>query len=80
MSIRPLLKKSDKKQIELTRRERELLKLISEGKTSAKIADKMCLGYETIRSYRKNLHYKLDAHNTAELTKIAVILKLLREK
>jgi len=71
-----LLKKGDKKQIELTRRERELLKLISEGKTSVEIADKMCLGYETIRSYRKNLYLKLNAHNTAELTKIAIAMKL----
>jgi len=71
-----LLKRGSVNQIELTRRERELLKLISEGKTSAEIADKMCLGYETIRSYRKNLHLKLNAHNTAELTKIAINMKL----
>ena len=67
-----LLKKGEKNKIELTRRERELLQLISEGYTSTEIADKMCLGYETIRSYRKNLHLKLGAHNTAELTRIAI--------
>jgi DNA-binding CsgD family transcriptional regulator len=41
------------------------------------IADKMFLGYETIRSYRKNLHLKLGAHNTAELTKIAIDLRIM---
>jgi DNA-binding NarL/FixJ family response regulator len=71
-----LLKKGGKDRIELTRRERELLRLIAEGYTSMEIADKMFLGYETIRSYRKNLHLKLDAHNTAELTKIAIDLRL----
>jgi len=72
-----LLKKGDKCKVELTRRERELLQLITEGYTSMEIADKMCLGYETIRSYRKNLHLKLDAHNTAELTKKAIENRLL---
>jgi DNA-binding NarL/FixJ family response regulator len=71
-----LLKRGDETGIALTRRERELLRLIVEGRTSAEIADKMCLGYETIRSYRKNLHQKLNAHNTAELTKIAMDMKL----
>ena len=72
-----LLKKGNKTMIELTRRERELLKLISEGHTSIEIADKMCLGFETIRSYRKNLHLKFGAHNTAELTKMAIDMKLI---
>jgi len=72
-----LLKKGEKNKIELTRREYELLRFITKGYTSAEIAEKMFLGYETIRSYRKNLHLKLGAHNTAELTKIALELKLV---
>jgi len=72
-----LLKKGEKNRIELTRRERELLRLITEGYTSIEISDKMCLGFETIRSYRKNLHLKLDAHNTADLTKKALEKNLL---
>ena len=72
-----LLKKGESHRIDLTRRERELLRLITEGYTNMEIADMMCLGYETIRSYRKNLHLKLDAHNTADLTKKALKDKLL---
>ena len=72
-----LLKKGFKNKVELTRREYELLQLIVKGHTSAEIAEKMFLGYETIRSYRKNLHLKLGAHNTAELTKMAMDLKLV---
>ena len=72
-----LLKKGEKDKITLTRRESELLKLIAKGLTGTEIADKMCLGYETIRSYRKNLHLKLGAHNTAELTKTAIEMKLI---
>ena len=63
--------------IDLTRRERELLVLVTQGYSSAEIADKMCLGYETIRSYRKNLHVKLNVHSTVELTKKALELKLV---
>jgi len=72
-----MFKKGEKNKIELTRRENELLKLIAEGYTSMEIADKMFLGYETIRSYRKNLHLKLDAHNTAELTKKAIEMRIV---
>ena len=72
-----LLKKGEKNGLELTRRECELLRLIAEGFTSAEFAGKMFLGYETIRSYRKNLYLKLGAHNTAELTKIALEMKLV---
>jgi len=72
-----LLKQGNRNNIELTRREYELLRLIAQGYTNAEIADKMFLGYETIRSYRKNLLLKLDAHNTAELTKIALDMKLV---
>ncbi|MDR2926650.1 MAG: response regulator transcription factor [Cytophagaceae bacterium] len=76
-NVNLLLKKKEHNNILLTRRERELLKLITEGYTSVEIADKMYLGYETIRSYRKTLHLKLDAHNTAELTRIAIDMKLI---
>ena len=71
-----LLSNTGKNKIELTRRECELLRMITKGYTSTEIADKMFLGYETVRSYRKNLHLKLGAHNTAELTKIALDMKL----
>jgi DNA-binding CsgD family transcriptional regulator len=61
----------------LTRRERELLLLIIEGKSNMEIADKMCLGYETIKSYRKNLFQKFDVHSTLELMKKAIEEKLV---
>jgi len=63
--------------MELTRREIELLRLIAEGLTLQQLADKMCLGIETIRSYRKNLNVKLGAHNTVQLLQKAKDLTLL---
>ena len=71
------LQNSGNNPVELTRREMELLQLIMEGYTLPELADKMCLGYQTIRSYRKNLNIKLDAHNTAQLLQNARGLKLV---
>ena len=72
-----LLKKSTEKRITLTGRERELLKLVVEGKTNAEIADKMCLAYQTVKGYRSNLVFKLQVRNTAELIKMAIDRKLV---
>ena len=72
-----LLKKKEAHPIRLSRREQELLRLIVAGHPNSEIADSMCLGYETIKSYRKNLILKLNAHNTAQLVKIAIEQKLV---
>jgi DNA-binding CsgD family transcriptional regulator len=69
--------KSAKNHITLTGRERELLKLVVEGKTNAEIADKLCLAYQTVKGYRRNLTFKLQVHNTAELVKMAIDRKLV---
>lgn len=75
--VNMLLKKSENRLIRLSRREQELLKLIVAGYSNNEIAGSMYLGYETIKSYRKNLMLKLNAHNTAQLLKIAEDQKLV---
>lgn len=72
-----LMKKSFEKAIWLTERERELLKLVTEGYTNIEIADKIFLSPETIKGYRKNLLLKLGAKNTAVLVKMAIEQKLI---
>ena len=72
-----LLKKQTDNAIVLTGREQELLRLICEGYINTEIAEKMCLGVETINSYRKNLLFKLQARNTAVLVKMAMEEKLI---
>lgn len=56
----------------LTKREKEILHLISEGLTNHQIAEKLFISPLTVDSHRKNLLTKLDANNTASLIKIAV--------
>jgi DNA-binding NarL/FixJ family response regulator len=61
----------------LSPKEREVLELIVEGLTIKEIADKLFLGFETVRSYHKYLHLKLGVHNTAQLVRMAIEQKLV---
>lgn len=72
-----LMKRPSSKNIWLSDRERELLRLISEGLTNIEIADQIFLSPETIKGYRKNLLLKLGAKNTAVLVKMAIEQKLI---
>ena len=56
----------------LTPREREVLQLLAEGKTSREIAGLFHVSVKTVETHRKNLMDKLDLHSVAELTKYAV--------
>lgn len=64
-------------EINLTDREKEVLKLIAEENTTQEIADKLFLSKHTIESYRKNLISKLNVKNLAGLTKHALKMGLL---
>lgn len=56
----------------LTNRERDVLKLIAEGKTSQQIADKLVVSRKTVEGHRTNLMAKLGIHDRVELVKYAV--------
>ena len=53
-------------------REREVLQLLAEGKTSKEIAARLSLSTKTVETHRRNISQKLDLHSIAELTKFAV--------
>ena len=56
----------------LGRREREVLQLLAEGKTSKQIAASLHISVKTAETHRRNLMKKLDIHTIADLTKFAV--------
>jgi DNA-binding NarL/FixJ family response regulator len=56
----------------LTPREREVLQLISEGKSTKEIALHLNISIKTIESTRRQIMQKLDIHNIADLTKYAI--------
>jgi DNA-binding NarL/FixJ family response regulator len=56
----------------LTAREREVLRMIAEGRRNREIAESLFLSVKTVEKHRSNLMHKLDLHNTAALTSFAV--------
>ena len=56
----------------LTTREREVLQLVAEGKSTAAIADILHLSDRTIETHRKRIMDKLGIRSIAELTKYAI--------
>jgi DNA-binding NarL/FixJ family response regulator len=57
---------------DLTQREKEVLRLISEERTNAEIADKLFISKRTVDSHRKHLLEKTGAKNTAGLVRFAM--------
>ena len=56
----------------ITRREREVLKLIGEGYKNKEIADLLFISVKTVEKHRSNIMKKLDLHNAATLTAYAI--------
>jgi len=56
----------------LSAREREVLKLIADGKSTAQIAEALSISVKTVESHRKNIMSKLGFYSIAELTKFAL--------
>ncbi|MBI2318610.1 MAG: response regulator transcription factor [Betaproteobacteria bacterium] len=56
----------------LTHREREVLKLVAEGKSNKYIAEYLSLSVKTVEKHRSNLMSKLDVHNASGLTAYAI--------
>lgn len=61
----------------ITRREKEVLSLISEGLTNNQIATKLFISITTVDTHRKNLLAKFEAKNTATLIRMATHLEFI---
>ncbi|VAW10010.1 Two-component transcriptional response regulator, LuxR family, partial [hydrothermal vent metagenome] len=61
----------------LTRREKHILTLISEGKTTNIIAEELFISPLTVETHRRNLMQKMEVSNAAALVKIAIEKKLI---
>ncbi len=65
--------------VTLTAREKEILKLIVEGRTNREIVSTLFLSINTVKNYRKSLFLKMDVNNMAELTKKAISMGLTED-
>lgn len=56
----------------LTRREKEIIKLIAEGNRSKDIAEQLSISIKTVEKHRSNLMKKLELHSVSSLTNYAM--------
>ncbi len=56
----------------LTKREREVLKLIAEGYTNRQISDLLFISIRTVQTHRMSIRQKLNCKRTADLVKYAI--------
>ena len=56
----------------LTRREREVLQLLAEGRSTKEIAARLGLSFKTVGTHRSHIMEKLSIHSVAGLTKYAI--------
>ncbi len=61
-----------KEEIILSGREKEILRLIGDGKTSQEIADLLFIGKSTVDTHRKNILKKMNIHGKTDLIRFAV--------
>jgi DNA-binding CsgD family transcriptional regulator len=62
----------------LTVREREVLRLVSQGATSKDIAQQLGISPKTAQVHRENLRQKLNARSTADLVRYAIRNKIVK--
>jgi DNA-binding NarL/FixJ family response regulator len=67
----------DEARAELTEREREVLRLIAEGKENAQIAEELFISVQTVKNHVSNILAKLEVENRVQAAVQAVQGRLL---
>jgi DNA-binding NarL/FixJ family response regulator len=79
--VQDIISRPSKNELEglprLTPREKQVIQLLSEGKTSLQIAEELSVSALTIDTHRRNLIQKFAAKNTAELIKTAMLHRFI---
>jgi DNA-binding NarL/FixJ family response regulator len=63
--------------LKISRREKQILQLIVDERTTTEIASELFISFGTVETHRRNLLMKLNARNTAGLVKAAIEYDLL---
>jgi DNA-binding CsgD family transcriptional regulator len=69
--------KNYKKFVSLTKREKEIIILLAEGKSSPEISDLLFISKHTVNKHRMNIVNKLEVSSFAELLKFAIAFELV---
>lgn len=67
-----LKKEKEAEEVLLTRREKEIVKLLARELTNARIAEELHISFRTVETHRKNIMHKTGAQNLAGLIKYAL--------
>ena len=70
--LRKLTQPEPAQESPLSPREREVLQLLAEGKSTKEIAGRLFISVNTVDTHRRRIMEKLDIHSVAELTKYAL--------
>lgn len=68
---------SKKRVVQLTSREIEVLQLIAEGKANKETAAELGISIKTVEKHRQHLMKKLNIHDTAGLTRYAIVAGII---
>jgi DNA-binding NarL/FixJ family response regulator len=66
-TIYPQMSEDSSQQNLLSKREKEVLRLVFDGWTNKEIANKLFISFETVKSHRKHILSKTGSKNTAAL-------------
>jgi DNA-binding NarL/FixJ family response regulator len=66
-----------KKPKDLTKREKEIIRLVIEGMSNAEIAEQLGISVRTVENHRFNMLRKIGARNTPELVRFTLENKIL---
>ncbi|MFP5436258.1 MAG: response regulator [Bacteroidia bacterium] len=64
--------KKETDEVPLSKREKEILRMVGEGKTSQEIADALFIGKATVDTHRKNILKKLNLQGKSELMRYSM--------
>ena len=64
-------------ELDLTLRQREVLRLLAHGLSMQEVADKLSLSIHTVRNHSRNILERLHAHNQAEAVALAMRKRLI---
>lgn len=64
--------KSSETETKITKRELEVLKLVSQGFTSVEVANKLCISFRTVEGHKANLIEKTGSKNVVDLLMYAI--------
>ena len=73
----PLKESSPAQNIQLNKREYEILQLIAQGRTNQQIADELFLALPTVKTHVSNLYSKLEVKSRTQAVLKAQVLKLI---